>query len=64
MIDFPCKCGHARQWHIVGMENTFQVGSNNNHCIDLTSEGNGFRCWHRYIPDKLKYLEMKYEENH
>lgn len=49
--NYPCKCGHSFECHAVGDGICYP-------CFDQDR-----RTWdHVYIPDNLKFLEQKYEQ--
>lgn len=56
-IDFPCKCGHNEEKHMIVMENiTPKFGL----CYSCVTEET---TRHYYEADNLRYLEQCYENN-
>jgi hypothetical protein len=55
--EFPCKCGHRREWHERLMpHDMFDCCVR---CIALTPTPTDLAYCHDYEPDNLRYLEVK-----
>jgi hypothetical protein len=59
---FPCICGHLYSVH----DMTTEFINNENFCLmcdhDYDLQGR-VHCWHKYVPDNLKYLEQLNERS-
>jgi hypothetical protein len=59
MIEFICICGHERRDH-VGLHEVYS--KNNKFCLLKLNDQNYVDTCQNFTPDKLKYLEQRYEQ--
>lgn len=59
MVNFPCICGCPKEYHA---KYSWATEVRCDSCYVKAGMQPHGNYWHKYIPDNLKYLEMKYEE--
>jgi hypothetical protein len=57
---FPCKCGHPRQWHERLLPHDDVDICLRCHAMPLPPRE--WAAYHYYEPDNLKFLEQEYEK--